>query len=253
MRHHSSLALGVICVLTVLSAQTGKKHSVLDGVYTDAQVTRGELAYTKTCAECHDLSFDGTPVEGEGFIDNWREFPLQTLYDFISTTMPQDSPGELSKDSYRDVLAYILRRNGYPKGQSDLTEDVVRNTAMVGLDGPKPLASDSMVKVTGCVSAGADDTWELVQGSDPVRIRKPDPASAEELESAAAVAAGTQKFKLLNLDNLEPKFTPDSLRGQWVLVKGVLVKDSYGGRISAMSMAKLAVKPGQQANAGCGR
>src|SRR3974390_2788593 len=58
-----------------LRAQTAKR-SVLDGVYTDAQATRGELAYTKTCAECHDLSFDGTPVEGEGFIDNWRAFRL---------------------------------------------------------------------------------------------------------------------------------------------------------------------------------
>jgi hypothetical protein len=175
------------------------------------------------------------------------------LYDFISTTMPQDNPGELSKDSYRDVLAYILRRNGYPKGTSDLTEDAIRSTAMVGLDGPKPLASDSMVRVTGCVVAGADDSWELVQGSDPVRIRKPDPASPEELQNAAAAATGTQKFKLQNLDNLEPKFIPDSFRGQRVLVKGVFVKDSYGARISAMSMAKVGPTPGQRATAGCGQ
>src|SRR3974377_298132 len=91
-----------------LLAQQPKQRSVLDGVYTDAQADRGSLAYTHTCAECHDLSFDGTPVEGEGFIDNWREFPLQTLYDFILTTMPQDNPGELGKDGTRDVSADIL-------------------------------------------------------------------------------------------------------------------------------------------------
>lgn len=251
MRRNTAAAIGVVCALlsaaflSGLQAQTAKRHTVLDGVYTDAQATRGELAYTKTCAECHDLSFDGTPVEGEGFIDNWREFPLQTLYDYIATTMPEDNPGELSKDSYRDVLAYLLRRNGYPKGQSDLTDDVIKSTAMVSLDGPQPLASDTMVKVAGCVAAGAENSWELTQGGDPVRIRKPEPASSDELHSAAAAPAGTQKFKLLNLDVLEPKFTPDAFNGQKVLVKGVLVKDSYGARISAMSMQKL--------GANCGR
>ena len=253
MQRHSPAAIRVsvfapacvfICVAVLpvflpagLNAQTAAKRSVLDGVYTDAQATRGELAYTKTCAECHDLSFDGTPVEGEGFIDNWREFPLATLYDFISTTMPQDNPGELGKDGYRDVLAYILRRNGYPAGKSDLTEEVIRSTAMVGLDGPKPLASDTMVKVTGCVMAGPEDSWELSQSTDPVRIRKPDPASPEELHSASTSPAGPQKFKLLNLDTLPVK--PDSFKGLRVLVKGVLVKDSYGARISAMAVEKV--------------
>jgi S-disulfanyl-L-cysteine oxidoreductase SoxD len=245
MRRNSPAFLRVICAsfpvlfLCGLLAQTAPKHSVLDGVYTDAQATRGELAYTKTCAECHDLSFDGTPVEGEGFIDNWREFPLQTLYDYISTTMPEDNPGELSKDSYRDVVAYLLRRNGYPKGQTDLTEAVIKATAMVGLDGPKPLASDTMVRVAGCATPAADNSWDLAQSGDPVRIRKPEPASPGELQSAAAEAPGTQKLKLLNLDNLEPKFVPDSFKAQRVLVKGVLVKDSYGARISAMTLDKL--------------
>src|SRR5579871_1322214 len=178
-------AICVVCALGfgLLEAQAVKKRSVLDGIYTDAQATRGELAYTKTCAECHDLSFDGTPVEGEGFIDNWREFPLQTLYDFISQNMPQDNPGELSKDSYRDVIAYILRRNGYPKGSAELTEDVVKSTVMVGLDGPKPLASNTMVKVAGCVTPATDNAWELTESGDAVRIRKPDPATPAELQS----------------------------------------------------------------------
>lgn len=226
-------------LLRGLGAQTAKPRSVLDGVYTDAQATRGASIYSKTCAECHDLSFDGTPVDGEGFIDNWREFPLATLYDFIATTMPQDTPGELGKDAYRDVLAYILRRNGYPAGKGDLTEDVIRGVAMVGPDGPQPLASNTMVKVAGCLTPGAEDSWELAQGSAPVRIRKPDAVSPEEIRGAAPAAAGAQKYKLQNLDNLPNGFAPDSFKGQRVLVKGVYVKDSYGARISAMQMAKL--------------
>lgn len=245
MRRTSTVALRLVMstfpaiLLCGLQAQTAKKLSVLDGVYSEAQAARGALAYTKTCAECHDLSFDGTPIDGEGFIDNWREFPLETLYDFISTNMPEDSPGTLSKDSYRDILAYILHRNSYPVGRGDLTDEVIKTTAMVGPDGPKPLASDTMVKVTGCVTPGPENSWELTEGSDPIRIRKPDPATAEELQSARAIAPGVQKFKLLNLDNLDPKFLPDDVKGKKVLIKGVFVKDSYGARLSAMTLQKL--------------
>ena len=226
-------------------AQPQPVRTVLDGIYTPVQAARGEAAYTKTCAECHDLSFDGTPVEGSGFIDNWREFPLDVLYTFISTNMPQDNPGELSADSYRDILAYILKRNGYPEGRSDLTLDVIKSTTMVGLDGPKPLASEMIVKTVGCFTAGPDHTWDLAQSSDPVRIRKADTTTPEEIQSAAAVPAGTQKFKLANLEYFQTgtagqtTFSPDSYQGQKVLTKGALVKDSYGARISVMAMEKL--------------
>jgi hypothetical protein len=226
-------------------AQPKPGRTVLDGIYTPVQAARGEAAYTKTCAECHDLSFDGTPVDGSGFIDNWREFPLDVLYTFISTTMPQDNPGELSADSYRDVLAYILKRNGYPEGRSDLTLDVIKNTAMVGLDGPRPLASEMIVKTVGCFTAGPDHTWDLAQSSDPVRIRKADTTSPEEIQNAAAAPAGNQKFKLVNLEYFQTgapgqsAFSPDSYLGQKVLTKGALVKDSYGARISVMAMERL--------------
>jgi len=227
-------------LLVGLQAQP-PKHSVLDRVYSDAQAARGELAYSKTCAECHDLSFDGTPVDGQGFIDNWREFPLQTLYDYIATTMPEDRPGELGQDGYRDVLAYILRRNGYPSGQNDLTADTIKSTAMVGLDGPKPLASEMMVQVVGCVAPAPENTWELVQAGGLARVRKPDPASPDQLKSAALSPLGADHFKLLNLDNLDSKINPESLKGQRVLLKGVYVKDSYGARISALTLQSLGV------------
>jgi hypothetical protein len=230
--------------------------TVLDGVYTPVQAARGEAAYTKTCASCHDLSFDGTPVDGSGFIDNWREFPLDVLYTFISTTMPEDNPGELSADTYRDILAYILKRNGYPEGRGDLTLDVIKSTAMVGLEGPKPLVSEMIVKTVGCFTAGPENTWNLEQSSDPTRIRKADATSPEEIQSAVAAPAGTQKFKLVNLEYFQTgpafgqtggqsAFSPDSYRGQKVLTKGALVKDSYGARINVMAMEKLGVSCGR--------
>lgn len=266
-----AVALSAVLFSGRALTQTKPGRSVLDGVYTTAQAARGEAAYTKTCAECHDLSFDGTPVEGSGFIDNWREFPLNVLYTFISTTMPQDYPGELSADGYRDVLAYLLKRNGYPAGKSDLTLDMIRSTQMVGLDGPKPLVSEMLVEAVGCFEPGPDNTWELARSSDPVRIRKADATTPEEVAEAAkadaaksdaakadagkvaaSTAKGAQKFKLVNLEYFQGNaggqstFSPDSYKGERVLAKGALVKDSYGARINVMAIAKLGVGCGSK-------
>jgi hypothetical protein len=255
-----ALALFVVLLCGRALTQTKPGRTVLDGVYTPAQAARGEAAYTKSCAECHDLSFDGTPVEGSGFIDNWREFPLNVLYTFISTNMPQDNPGELSESGYRDVLAYLLKRNGYPAGKSDLTLDAIKSTQMVGLDGPKPLVSEMLVEAVGCFEPGPDNTWELARSSDPVRVRKAETATPEEIAQAAKAdaakaassAAGAQKFKLVNLEYFQSNaggqstFSPDSYKGERVLTKGALVKDSYGARINVMAIAKLGVSCGSR-------
>jgi hypothetical protein len=102
-----------------------------------------------------------------------------------------------------------------------------------------------MVKTVGCFTAGPDNTWDLVQSSDPVRIRKADTTSPDEIQSAAAAPAGTQKFKLVNLEYFQTgaagqtPFSPDSYQGQKVLTKGAFVKDSYGARINVMALEKL--------------
>ena len=42
------------------------------------------------------------------------------LFDRIRTTMPQDNPGKLSRDQYADILAFVLKANGYPAGQKEM-------------------------------------------------------------------------------------------------------------------------------------
>ncbi len=172
----------------------------------------------------------------------------------------------MSESGYRDVLAYLLRRNGYPAGKSDLTLDAIKSTQMVGLDGPKPLVSEMLVKATGCFQAGPDNTWELAQAGDLVRVRKADAtppgeiaqaakadaAKADAGKATASSAAGTQKFKLVNLEYFQSNaagqgtFSPDSYKGERVLAKGALVKDSYGARINVMAIAKLGVSCGNK-------
>jgi mono/diheme cytochrome c family protein len=76
-------------------------------------VAAGSEVYAAECAQCHgDRGQGGTgPVVIGG---NRRIASYQTterLYDYVSRTMPFDSPGSLSEQQYWDAIAYLLDEN----------------------------------------------------------------------------------------------------------------------------------------------
>jgi quinoprotein glucose dehydrogenase len=95
-----------------------------DGVYTDAQADRGKQLYTDHCAACHRDSLEGdgpaTPLSGPGFLANWNGLTMGAMLDRTQTTMPFNQPGTLSRQQVADVLAFVLRANKFPSGQTEL-------------------------------------------------------------------------------------------------------------------------------------
>jgi hypothetical protein len=45
------------------------------------------------------------------------------MYELISSTMPDGEPGSLDAQEYVDVVAYLLRVNNYPTGETELPAD----------------------------------------------------------------------------------------------------------------------------------
>jgi mono/diheme cytochrome c family protein len=103
-------------------------RTVWDSVYSPAQATRGETAYVKSCARCHGASLSGgdqaTPLSGSAFLGNWNGLPLSDLQRRIKTTMPSDSVGIYDRQLVTDVIAYLLKANGFPPGGTDLPTDL---------------------------------------------------------------------------------------------------------------------------------
>ncbi len=99
-------------------------RSTQDGVYAEAQAKRGEAGYAKSCAGCHgpDLTgVDAAPsLTGNEFNSGWNDLTLDDLFDRIRTTMPGDAPGSLSREQCADILAFILAKDGFPAGPSEL-------------------------------------------------------------------------------------------------------------------------------------
>src|SRR5262249_4476408 len=104
-------------------AATGAR-TVWDGVYTEEQAKRGEAIYRQSCAACHGDALLGremaSPLTGPVFNSNWNGVMLGDLMERMRLTMPQTSPGSLSRQENADVLAYILSVGGFPAGDKEL-------------------------------------------------------------------------------------------------------------------------------------
>jgi mono/diheme cytochrome c family protein len=105
-------------VAAVPSVQTpgGTETTVRDGVYSEEQATRGRTGYDAKCAACHDGGTMGPELWGEPFLAQWENKNVRAFFSRIQTTMPEDAPGSLSENEALDIIAYVLRTNGFPAG-----------------------------------------------------------------------------------------------------------------------------------------
>lgn len=109
------------------SNQTNERRTVWDRVYSDEQAQRGEALYLDECGRCHAETLAGgdfgPPVVGSSFWEQWSGKPLAEAFTRIKETMPQDNPGRLSGQQSVDVLAFLMKANGFPSGSAPLRSE----------------------------------------------------------------------------------------------------------------------------------
>jgi S-disulfanyl-L-cysteine oxidoreductase SoxD len=117
----------IAAALLLASAAAGAQEttgSARDGVYTLAQASQGAQAYAQHCAVCHGASLGGVgeapALIGAQFISDFDGLTLGDLFERIRMTMPLTNPGALSPDQYSDILAFVLKSNGFPAGPREL-------------------------------------------------------------------------------------------------------------------------------------
>jgi mono/diheme cytochrome c family protein len=116
----------VAVVALTLSASVSlraQQRTVKDGVYTDAQATRGKEIFTMRCALCHGEMLEGAagpPLAGDVFLGPRDGQPLSDVFDKINATMPADAPGTLEPQQVADLVAFILQANKFAAGRTEL-------------------------------------------------------------------------------------------------------------------------------------
>ncbi len=96
-------------------------------VFTSGQAAAGKELYGARCSTCHGAELKGgtaPALAGTTFLRVWT--PKSTwsdVYFILSSTMPPGSSSSLSPAQKAAITAYLLDRNGYPAGPTELAPD----------------------------------------------------------------------------------------------------------------------------------
>jgi mono/diheme cytochrome c family protein len=225
--------IGKACVSSMVilaGAMTGaaaraqeSAKTVADGVYTDTQAARGAAVYDAACAGCHRADLGGATgpsLRDQRFAREFAGKDLKTLFTKIAATMPRNAPASLGDNVYLDVVAHLLKENGFPAGAQDLAADALDGIRVVPGQAkpPPPIGDFSYVDVVGCLTAGPQNTWMLTRASAPVAAVPTAPAASTP--AAGAQPLGTQTFHLLDA----MAYAPDDHQGHKMYVRGLLIK-----------------------------
>ena len=125
-------AIALIPFATILSLDSTVRaqpptKSIWDGVYTEAQATRGKALYSQECASCHGSELTGgemaPPLSGGEFMSGWDGLTVGDLFERIRISMPQNAPGSLSGQQNADILSFVFNANKFPAGQTELPKE----------------------------------------------------------------------------------------------------------------------------------
>ena len=126
-----------------VSAATGDASAVPS--FDSAQVAHGKRLYSSACAKCHGASLQGVTapaLSGPAFAPaSGSHLTIGGVYTYMSTNMPADRPGKLKDDEYADIMAYLLKANGYAPGNTKMTADSVRGSTTMLNAGPGTAAA----------------------------------------------------------------------------------------------------------------
>ena len=105
-------------------------RTIWDGVFTEAQASRGQRGYAQACARCHaeDLLGSSTApaLVGQAFFARFDRSTADDVTQTIRQTMPQEAPDSLGAEAYVDIVSYLFKANGSPAGAAELTADRAR-------------------------------------------------------------------------------------------------------------------------------
>jgi cytochrome c5 len=219
-------------VFSIAAVAQESTTTVADGVFTDTQAARGAAVYDAACAGCHRADLGGASgpaLKDQRFAREFAGKDLKALFTKTATTMPRGAPGSLGDNVYLDIVAHVLKENGFPAGSHELTADALAGIRV--LEGrpkpPPPIGDFSYVEVVGCLTPGPQNTWTLTRASAPVAA-----VATTSTAAPAATQLGTDTFNLLDA----MAYAPGDHKGQKIYVRGLLIKLPGEQRITISSL-----------------
>jgi mono/diheme cytochrome c family protein len=227
--------------------ETVARKTVREAVYTEAQAERGKKVYEANCVTCHlpdldgsanpDAGARGAPLVGTRFVQDFGESKVSALFNKVKRDMPSGRPGTLMDQEYLDAAAYVLQRNRFPAGATELTEETAGEFWIPGAGGAEGLENYTFVTTIGCLHQDPTRSWLLTSAQG---LKKTEPVSGA---ATGAVPDGLGEFTFRLLDAISYK--PDPHDGHKVRVTGYMVRLGAEIRVNVQSL--------QMVGASCGK
>jgi mono/diheme cytochrome c family protein len=219
------------------------QKGVWDGIFTAGQAEKGQAAAAQgRCTGCHGPELGGTDrapaLKGPAFLANWEDGSVNRLFAKIRDTMPPSNADQLSASTKLDVVAYILRENGFPSGSSELpseadaldTIQIVKKSVDAG-----GAPNFALVQVVGCLSGDASSGWTVTHVAEPVVTRE-DVPSATALRGAESKALGNQTLHLVSVGSRKM----DEMKGHKIEARGLLYREETYADLNLTSIQTVA-------------
>lgn len=223
------------------------RKTVREAVYTEAQAARGKTVYEANCITCHlpdldgsanpDAGARGAPLVGSRFVQDFGESKVSALFNKMKRDMPSGRPGTLTDQEYLDAASYVLQRNRFPAGATELTEETAGEFWIPGAGGAEGLANYTLVTTVGCLHQDPTRSWLLTSSQE---LKKTDATAGA---SPAVVADGPGEFTFRLLDAIS--YNPEPHNGHTMRVTGYMVRLGAEIRVNVQSL--------QMVGASCGK
>jgi mono/diheme cytochrome c family protein len=120
----TALALAALLCMSVGAFGLGA-GSPKPALYTDAQALAGTKLYAANCAACHGEHLEGgagPALSGAtlGTLAKNTKLTVGDMFTFMAQEMPLNEPASLKHHEYVEIMAFILKTNGYPAGSKAL-------------------------------------------------------------------------------------------------------------------------------------
>jgi mono/diheme cytochrome c family protein len=221
---------GTVLLVLSTSLVSAQDKTADQGVYTSAQAARGAAVFDAHCVACHREGGTAPVLAGERFTRTFADATLLSVFTTIQTTMPRNAPNSLTEREYVDVVAHLLKLNGYADG---MTELAVAGLGDIKVPGKGGSLEFTLVHVVGCL-AQAGRVWTLAKATEPVRTRVPEPATDDEAAQLDQAPLGERSFRLQQVYGAPPGWS-----GQKVAAKGFLTRSGSEERVNVTSMRIL--------------
>lgn len=228
--------------------ETVARKTVREAVYTEAQAERGKKVYETNCVTCHlpdldgsanpDAGARGAPLVGSRFVQDFGESKVSALFNKMKRDMPSGRPSTLTDQEYLDAASYVLQRNRFPAGATELTEETAGEFWIPGAGGAEGLQNYTFVTTVGCLHQDPTRSWLLINAQE---LKKTEPAAAGAAQAAVTDSQGEFTFRLLDAIS----YKPEPHNGHKVRVAGYMVRLGAEIRVNVQSLQMLGTSCGK--------